>query len=63
MTPRRPTTALNPRFPTALGEEPVVEAALVERSGARAILPGLLARRSFSARRERPPLGDARASG
>lgn len=46
MKPRRATFAPKVRFATTVGEEPVVEVALVRRSGARAFLSELLARRS-----------------
>ena len=46
MTPRHATSAPKVRFAATLGEEPEVEVVLVQRSGARAFLSELLARRS-----------------
>ena len=46
MTPRHATSAPKVRFAATMGEEPEVEVVLVQRSGARAFLSELLARRS-----------------
>ncbi len=45
MTPRHATAAPKVRFAGTVGEGPVVEVALARRSGARASLSELLARR------------------